>query len=321
MSTEEPVAAKWARYSDYEIVDGAVQPVQGAAIEFYDPWLEYIRQSTLKSGPGGPHAELLRLVREIEPPSVLGQFRPEDESRILRWCRAWGLLGIWHQKTLQVTFDVSVEESKAWLPNATATVVEHGYTSVDGVWEEYAERYRVPEPWLAQWVDEPDQAKLREQVTDHAKWRRPPTRIHREGIASSTYREDPAYAPNQAHPLSEVFWCSYQESLLEMWDAMRETASLLEGGSPQKLLGCSKPILEGSEREGPSAGWACPSLIAALGVMKVTDEWGGRELRRCKHCGRPFVAKNSLQMYCAPPEPCKETAKKKRYRSLHPDHE
>ena len=321
MSTEKPVATKWARYSDYEIVDGAVQPVQGAAIEFYDPWLEYREQTRTSSGQGGPHDDLLRLVRVIQEPIPLVGLRREDKARILEWCRHWGLLGLWHQQTLQVTFEVALEGGEPWATEDGVAVVQRGYTSANGTWQPYTESRSVGAMILRGTFDPALEKTLLDGSLDLVPWERRTKRIYREGISSSTYEVDFSYTPNADHPLSEAFWGAYKETLSDLWMGLAEIASAIEKRTPETLLGSAKPVLAPAEGAAWTTTWACPSLVSALGAMAMTDLMGGRILRYCKHCGLPFVATNPLQFYCADPEPCQSTAKKQRYRSRVRDRE
>jgi len=307
LTTQNPIPTNWARFSDYEVVDGAVQPVEGATIEFYNPWLEH------RVANGGPHIELMRLVGEIRRPIlVLGGtsgFRQEDEERILAWCRQWGLLGLWHQQTLQVTFESSMRIGQPWATDEMGLATgQRGYTSANGTWEEYTASYPIGAMRI---IGTSSNMSLQ-------PWRRQTKRIYREGITTSTYEVDYSYTPDPSHPLSEPFWRAYKEKAIDMWGAMTEIASAIEDDTPELLLGCAKPVMRLSDDATWAEFWACPSLISVLGAMKLTDMRGGRSIRFCDECGLPFVGSSKAQ-YC-PPLPgyeysrCRENAKKKRSR-------
>ena len=316
MTTQNPTPTNWARFSDYEIVDGAVRPVDGAAIEFYNPWFAY------RVGNGGPHIELLRLLRQIQRPTLwpgTSGFRREDEERILDWCRQWGLLGLWHQQTLEVTFETSTQMGQPWAPEMGPAIVQRGYTSANGTWEEYTEGYRFGAMALSG-IWDPSIEKMISSDMSVQPWRRKTKRIYREGITKSTYEVDYSYTPEPSHPLTEPFWRAYKERVFDMWEAMTEIASAIEGDAPELLLGCAKPVMKPSNDATWAELWACPSLISVLGAMKLTDMRGGRVIVYCKSkkCGLPFVGSSKAD-YC-PPLPgyeysrCREAEKKRRLR-------
>jgi len=329
MVPQKPAAMKWARCSEYEIADGKIRPARGASVDFYDPWHDY-RPQTTSHGQGGPHVELLRLVRKIEPPRsvplvgppTLGwlfdldkRLRPEDEERILQWCRRWGLLGLWHQQTLQVNLGPKVREAPPWSTGENASVLS-GYTSANGAWEEYEQLIPFPE------LEGHDKADWGMLIEDHWESDVTPAMIYRVGLTSPLYMERELESGDpQTHPLSEWFWRFHSEEVLDMWEAMTEIASAIENGAPETLLGTAKPTLVRAEGGVWTTAWACPSLIAMLGAMAFTDRIGGRAIRYCDHCGLPFVAEDPRQRYCAPPEPCKGTAKKRRQRASKPSKE
>src|SRR5665213_3364963 len=79
----------WWRFDQSIITRGRISPAKGAVIQRFDPWSEY-RQPTEKNVTRQPYHALLDLLNHIEQPETI----KERDSRILGWCRQYGLLGI-----------------------------------------------------------------------------------------------------------------------------------------------------------------------------------------------------------------------------------
>ena len=103
---------RWPRFSRYQIRDGRIAPTRSAKIEWYDPWQEYREARAKREQP--PYLSLVSLYEHLKPKlRAIGWTGKESRSRlldlpgeicddILSWSSRYGLLGVFHQRTIQI---------------------------------------------------------------------------------------------------------------------------------------------------------------------------------------------------------------------------
>src|SRR5436309_719384 len=90
MSPRQPLlySMRWIRFASYHVVAGThIAPTARAQIDHYDPFEEYERTKSGRSGHT-PYTDLMNT-------------NLDDPAAILGWCRRYGLLGILSHRTLQ----------------------------------------------------------------------------------------------------------------------------------------------------------------------------------------------------------------------------
>ena len=96
---------KWWRFGSYRVQNNVIRPVDGTALEAYDPWQSYgdsvsgkgpVRDARQKRMVEPPYRTLLDLVDHVG--SAGGQWLEEPNKEVAKlvedWCSQFGLLGI-----------------------------------------------------------------------------------------------------------------------------------------------------------------------------------------------------------------------------------
>jgi hypothetical protein len=156
-------AGMWPRFDSYEITDGVVHPTEGARLELYDPWEEYVavwqrrqRLPRKKGDPAGPkrnnpramppYQELLWLAARLQAHDsesgvpVIGKvdLTPDLRKRVLAWCRHNGLLGLLHHETLEIWLAPIWERAEG---SSLLSAVAHGWQRSGGGWVHASRNY------------------------------------------------------------------------------------------------------------------------------------------------------------------------------------
>lgn len=103
-------ACGWWRFTDYEIRDNYICPVDGALVEEYDPWSGHSSaRSASRTEP--PYQQFLELVDRITTTRGV-TLNQVAQDAILDWSRSFGLLGLLpHQVSMVVTAPRLVPDS------------------------------------------------------------------------------------------------------------------------------------------------------------------------------------------------------------------
>lgn len=96
-------AGRWWRADAYEVRDGYIAPVAGAALRPFDPLDEFQDARAGRGEAESPYLALINLVDRIAF-DARGELTADSRSRILAWCGAHGLLGLLLHQVQQVTF-------------------------------------------------------------------------------------------------------------------------------------------------------------------------------------------------------------------------
>jgi len=334
--------ARWWRFSRYEIVAGVVRPSAGAEAEEYDPWQLYT--SGRRRGQHGdriaaPYQDLVNLGCDVRKCDVDGSYSNLDlrqEKRLLKWCRTYGLLGLWHHEVLLALFPDG--------PQSGAGGALRGYERAPSGWREIRARtgpvrrdqevhgLRLPDELLAGFPHEvwrtslPSGGFVIRELPNAAishvgldpMWR---LHFHADGALGRPAWPIPS-------PKSIEFWQAYGEPVsmiafaaLEMAAAVEHLASvgkgmLLARDGLNRLAAPSSPALVKNEG-GWTQGWSSPSLLATLAAMAITDAAGGARSAVCLACGAPFLTQAYQARYCS--SRCKETARTRRRRAKDSD--
>jgi hypothetical protein len=231
---------QWWRFDAYEVVDGFIRPQPGARLERYDPWKEYRR--ALEEGgrgvPGGakrtfstPYESFLNAMAQVTATMDLegGHARwvfasKDDETRVLEWVTAHGLLGI-----LPHTFETSMMPLQRGEDRAIP--VSRRYFRVPAGWASEVEQhlpydaslgeveYALAEDLLAFLDTKPGEAAPESVNRSHENlwpnFYRRGAMVHRElgpyfGGLGCGYREADSYHPQPLvfEPLCET-WANY----------------------------------------------------------------------------------------------------------------
>ena len=301
----------WWRFNRYEIRDGFIVPSSNARLEKYKPWESYAPVQG-KGSVVRPYGSLIELAKHFEG-RVVRNLTTEEESLILNWCNANGLLGLLlHQA--EVVLQPSEEP---------------------GFWHHY---YKTPRGWTREELfrfhrDDPPARGMLVRRLGTFNW-------HREPLSTTweLFFPDVLEADRESHlyplPTSREFWQSYAEPVGVFLDAAIKLSRTITDLSRirltartsdidkrlwahadavlQSLTYSTTPVLYPSRsRSGYSFGWACHSLLATLAMMASLDLAQARVLS-CRRCGQVFVSQAKQARYCS--VRCRNTEQMKRYR-------
>jgi len=117
----------WWKFSEYELIDGYIQPTRDAVMISYDPWEDFIVESSSNRG-SRPYLSFLQVAGEIARQIHCGEeVKPEP---LVRWVQKFGLIGLfWHDTVyLQEPFTIQRED-------AFEDVVARSWSRVGGRWQ------------------------------------------------------------------------------------------------------------------------------------------------------------------------------------------
>ena len=301
----------WWRFNRYEIRDGFIVPSPNARLEKYEPWKSYGPVQG-KGSVVRPYGSLIELAKHFEG-RLVRDLTTEEESLILSWCNANGLLGLLLNQVEEVL-----------QPSEKPALWHHYYRTSRG-WTR-SELFRVHRD------DPPVRGALVRQLGTFI-WHREPLSTTWELFFPNVHEADRESYIYPA-PLSREFWESYAEPVgfflgaaIKLSRAVTDLARIRltartsdtdkiawdQGDKTlQALTYAATPLLSPTRsRAGYSFGWACHSLIATLAMMASLDLAQARVLS-CRRCGQVFVSQAKQARYCS--VRCRNTEQMKRYR-------
>lgn len=318
-----PKTHNWTRFRRYEIRDGVIRPVRGAALERYDPWRQYrdLSFQGLKERP--PYEALFKAVQEL----TSGR-RSKGEKLICEWCSQYGLLGILLQDVTRVDLAWRWERVNKADPQVLEPV-QISYRRIGGSWQRF--------PFCADDMRRKPTASIQPGKPCKVIDRRPggarvfyvdsPT-----GFDSSIGERWRQFFPDVSEaeevtfpypePLTDEFWRAYAEPLPVFLEAAqrlslihyRLTRQQLPGRMSRQatanyrhaardlnaILSATSPVVVVTlGKEKPSQEWASGSLIATLGLMLRHDLSIRTRTLTCP-CGTPFQTDAWQGRYCSP---------------------
>ncbi len=344
-------AGFWWRFDRYEIRDGYVRPTLGAALERFDPWIEYREARAGHGAQRRPFTDLLELVRDL----VIGSapdgdqilpLDPQGEERLSRWCGRYGLLGILPHRAHMVTLAPRWEPLEGRQDDLAQTQRQFLRTSEGWV---TAGRSR----YLPRAGSGGDEQRVLGAVIPMSKvprsWPRPGVAI--QGLLMPAWDHEPlsktwaSFFPDVPHkeretypypaPLSEAFWRSYAEPVSDFFEAATLLLGVVQGLKPigplstasegalagvrarmdtlHKLAETVSPALEPTEDGGFHQRWLASTLLGAFAMMVLLDLTEQNRLLECEACGRLFVTTSYQARYCS--DTCRYRVQKQRHRA------
>jgi len=269
----------WPRFSRYEFRDGRVAPVAGAKMHPYDPWRDY-SQAKSKNREEPPYISLASLVDKLrkecqtigwtllESGGVAPQLSKQSIDAILAWTARWGLLGVFHQTTLQFE-DPSGGE--AW-------------TRAGGRWHHLLLPVSAPASSLVSLtVEFPDLE--RRTAHDH--------------ITKFLIADLPPQLPA---PDSEEFFRNYGEPLWDWLAAALTVADAIFQRDEDALntLAGAAGRMRHFESDHVRSQIVFPSLLSAFAEMAWQDLEGGNLIGKCGYCDGLFITDRKWTAYCGP---------------------
>jgi hypothetical protein len=367
---------EWWRFDRYQVVGGRIGPAPGARLQRYDPWTK-----------AQPYVELARLGREVRAwyqkevvePSVNhlgdlasrldelspGQIRSglgavgealagrsaqppvETAEALTRWCREFGLLGLFQHQTLLLTLEArSPALLQGLLPDDPDQLLETltRFVRTGSSWQELSLLRRTPVPpgvdpallprhtmggliASSAWpLDEshipPGQSLMR---TTGAAKRHLRETWDLKDLADVRARYLPDLkGPGFPRPNSEPFWRAYSESVIELSGravALAEALAALATDKPRRRASALDALsdllagvtLEAREQEGRfTTRLGSPSLLGSLAAMAYFDLSGGARFGECDRCHNLFATRREDRRYCS--LRCQDAEKKDRKR-------
>lgn len=269
----------WPRFSRYEFRDGRIAPVAGAKMHSYDPWRDYSQTKT-KNREEPPYISLASLVYNLrkecqaigwtllESGGVPPRFSKETTDAILAWTARWGLLGVFHQTTLQFE-DPSGDE--AW-------------TRAGGRWHHLLLPVSGPATSLVSLtVEFPDLER----------------RAAQEHLAKYLGGGLPPQIPA---PDSEEFFRGYGEPLWDWLAAAMTVVDAIFGRDEDTLntLGATAARVRRLDGDHVRSQIVFPSLLSAFAEMAWQDLEGGNLIGKCAYCDGLFITDRKWTTYCSP---------------------
>lgn len=335
MESDLPIGYWW-RAEEYVLQDGYIRPAPGAAFVRYNPWDYYrLARQHGKQEDLTPYQELLKLadIRFVFTDNNRLAAEPDDARRILDWCNRYGLLGVLLQRVREVRFAPRwqrigfpgaeadllyptqsrvVRTATGWREQVThnlmGTVLE-GEPDREGTLVEEDERP----------ADMPVGALIRRLDTFDWQWE--PLSNTWARFFPDTPREE-RETREYPLPLSTDFWREYAEPLDDFVTAVRalvralhhleQPSEVRRGRELINVLAEDVSLVLAVDVDEFRQAWVATSLLGTLAAMAIFDLTGGKRVRRCETCGRPFVSGAPAARYCSPT--CRHTAQKRVYR-------
>ena len=283
-------------------------PAHGAKLRSYDPWAKYT-QSRNENRGHPPYMSLVSLVeRLIEECGAAGRDLVSDAATnqvertglppplsepavksILAWSAEHGLLGIFHQTTIQLD-EPAGNASWSW---------------INGRWQ----RSTI---WPLRRNQE-DRTCLVTGITDHEQQRQR-SRLHLQKFLGPGL-------PDELPPSdSEEFFRIYGESLWDwLWAAITTVEAILEGHAwSLNVLARAATRVRHFEENQVHTQMVFPSLLSAFAEMFFQDREGGTLIGKCANCGEPFTTDRVWTSYCSPK--CATKARQRRFLEKNPDY-
>ncbi len=333
----------WWKFTSYELREGYIRPTPGAKLQSYSPWEGWRATGPLKQGRQPPYQLLFQLltrrpgpqeeavdvsnVPTVEPPERLLSPPGEDlgrnkspsvpppfEVELLRWCRRYGLLGLFPHLFSEIELGQQNDEAASQSQQERMVGLRHvrtnrGWVSLPG----FRSENRSPLAF--------GRANLNEKSS---QWQ-PLT------VVSSRFFPD---LPDSGlhlfghQPfLSDEFWRSYAEPLGDfltgafvlrnavLGSNQGVSTSIKSSQGPDLLDALIEPTGVTIERTKPGnrllMTYTIPSLLSALAVM-VRDLERGHALQ-CPTCRSVFISARPQSRYCS--LRCRWTGQQRNYRA------
>lgn len=283
-------------------------PADGAKLRWYDPWVQYTRSRT-ENRVDSPYVSLASLVErlteecrargrdlvsdaatnQVERTGLPPPLTEQAVKSILAWSAEHGLLGTFHQTTIQY------EE-----PAGNST-----WTWINGRW--------LRSPIWPPRRDPEDRTCLVTGITDHEQ-RRHKSRLH---LVKFLGPDVPGELPA---PDSEAFFRLYGESLWDwLWASITTVEAILQGHAwSLNVLARAATRVRHFDEKNVRTQMVFPSLLSAFAEMYFHDREGGTILGKCANCGEPFTTDRVWTSYCGPK--CATKARQKRFIENNPDY-
>jgi hypothetical protein len=338
----------WGRFSNYEIADGAIRVAAGATFTPYDLaalW-DDTQEGLVSYVP--PTKAAIDLLGEIE--AVEGTLKDRDEKKnelILEWCRTYGLFGLIGLRVLALNSpawraEVSGEPGweyaevarigSRWRVDTVGTVGSDPpdeSNHVQLVWEHYSETggelgFDVENEavsgalWFSFFLDPKTIRPMSATWSDGGSL----TPDEESWYGSLRWRPEsgPEYLGTEAFwygfMLSEDFWRSYGEGVLDFVEALQRLRAALQGPDDRAWTVLTTGGVSWTVQSGPDGGQqlalASTNLLSLLLVAGLQDIGGEWRLQECR-CGRVFMARHHLEKWHN--TRCRERYKKRDQRS------
>ena len=297
------IASRWCRFSDYQLVGGAIRPAPGADLAWFDPWDEYRIARDGSEQRATPDQALLDLDRElsfaVDDDAMTYALSGSGKAAVLQFCRRFGLMGLLHHRLREVRFP----EAHGW---------QRIYRRVPRGWESRREPAGLPTLRLSPLGlvrDDPTQE-------DAATWN---TYF---GFQGAGWGPAPLIG-------TAASWRQYQEPVAQFVGAVSAFAEVARGlahmgsGDPlagaaldrlNELLGDVEVAVEWSaERGRVQERWVARSFLSACGLMLTRHTTAGSGIVECAGCGRLITERLRKARYCS--TTCARRVQTRRYRA------
>jgi len=261
----------------------------------YDLWRDRADDRQLR--PYEALSEVVRLGRY----TVSGRLTSDTQSRLLEWCRQFGLLGVLLQRVETVVLAPRTEAVRRGTSEVIQTIYKRSSTGWQLIKMHGAELTRDTG------------VMVQDRDLGHVIW---------EPLGQTWTKFFPAVPETERdtypypNPSEDEFWEIYGEPVGEFLRAadglsatLAEIARERERSSPTSFDACI-PALERLNRYAAavrlwvfpnrdgrlSQFWIAPTLLSSLAMMALQDLAEQREVRECQTCGRLFVGQVLIRL-------------------------
>lgn len=329
----------WVRFSEYELVSGAIAPTADAELRRYNPWETFRANVGKYRTVVQPYVSLLELRRSLKDMEIRG-VRPtpeptrrtiedgpilspptEADRLVLDWCRDYGLLGLFPVRANRVQLLGKIGDGG---DPTRKVVTSTQYFRSGGRWDTQTSQTghsaATPEQALTDATDmaaqtEPSVAWL--NLVTHAYDDRP---LAWFTLFWPRHRTDRDFIPPQ--PQTPDFWPAYGEPMWDFHTHCYQFAQAVHnlGRWPgervpepeQQTVNRSHAVLT-ALAETVSASFqhdpirsviredrVSTGLLASYALMFLQDHKQGRRCLQCLTCDRYFVSNDRRSRYCSP---------------------
>jgi hypothetical protein len=226
---------------------------------------------------------------QVESTGVPPRLSKDAVKSVLAWSAEHGLLGIFHQTTIQIE-ETGGNAAWAW---------------INGRW--------ISSPIWPPRLDREDRTCLVTGITDHELQRRKARPHLLKYIGAGLPERLPA-------PDSEPFFNIYSEALWDwLWAAITTVEAALEGHAwGLNLLAGAATRVRRFDGKNVRTQIVFPSILSAFAEMFFQDREGGTFIGRCANCGEPFTTDRRWTNYCG--QKCATKARQRRFLEQNPDY-
>jgi len=344
---------EWVRWSEYELVAGAIAPTNDADLRRYDPWETFRANVGTYRTVVQPYVSLLELRRSLKELESRGvRPTPEPTRRtieegpilspptaadrlVLDWCRDYGLLGLFPVLASRVQLPDEIGDGG---DPRRKVVTSTQYFRSGGRWDtrtiDAGYSAATPEEAL---TDAREIAARREPTVT---WLNLVTHAHdHRNLAAFTdfwprlYLANRDFIPPQ--PLTSDFWAEYGEPVWEfhrhckmfaqtVHDLGRWPGERVPEPEQQRVKGSSAMLTALAETVSASFRYdptrsvirenrVSPGLLASYALMFLQDHEQGRRCLQCLNCDRYFVSNDRRSRFCTPS--CRMRVQSRRHRA------